>query len=636
MLCRTLEELQREAHVTRLDLRPLSRGATGDLVRLLVHSGLAASDVARLAEQIWHTSEGNPFVVVETIRALDQEVVTSGSTALSLPERVRQLIARRLDRLTESSRQLLAVAAIIGREFEFALVQRAAGVDEGEAAEAIEELVRRHLLEVVGDRFDFTHDRIREAVRRGLLPPRHKLLSRRVAEAIEAHHASNLEPHHLALASHYRDGEVWEQAVHHFRQAGTRATARSASREAVACFEQALAALGHLPPSRDTREHAIDLRFEMRRPLGLLGETGRLLEVLREAEALALGLGDQSRLRQVTGHMTACRIVMGDLEGAVESGERALSLAAAARDFGLQVMANFELGRAYTGLGKFRRAIGAFGQNIEMLRGELVREHFGMPNLPAIMSRIWVGGCLARLGEFGAASASATEAIRLAETLDHPSSLVAAYMTLGQVHLAQDDLAAAIPSLERSLELCQKVSFAFQFPALARDLGRAYSRAGRVADGLLLVQRAAEQSASMRLGAIHASCLSALGEIHLRAGRSAEALRSVQQALDLFRVTKQRGAEAEAEWILGDIRSARAPSGLEEAEAAYRQSLSLANELGMRPLMARCHLSHGRLCRLAGRAPEAREHVATATTMFREMGMRRGVEDAEAEMRLVG
>ena len=157
-----------------------------------------------------------------------------------------------------------------------------------------------------------------------------------------------------------------------------------------------------------------------------------------------------------------------------------------------------------------------------------------------------------------------------------------------------------------------------------------------MADGLLLVERAAEQSASMRLGAIHASCLSGLGEVHLRAGRLVEALRSVQQALDLFRVTKQRSAEAEAGWMLGDIRSARARSGLEEAEAAYRQSLSMACELEMRPLMARCHLSFGRLCRLTGRALEAREHVATAMAMFRDMGMRRGLEDAEAELRLAG
>ena len=115
-----------------------------------------------------------------------------------------------------------------------------------------------------------------------------------------------------------------------------------------------------------------------------------------------------------------------------------------------------------------------------------------------------------------------------------------------------------------------------------------------------------------------------------------EALRSVQQALDVFRVTKQRSAEAEAVWILGDIRSAQFPGGLDAAEAAYRQSLSLASELEMRPLMARCHLSHGRLCRLAGRAPEARAHVATAMAMFREMDLRRGAEDAEAEMRRVG
>src|SRR5207249_2725656 len=83
-----------------------------------------------------------------------------------------------------------------------------------------EELVRRRVLHGVGERFDFTHDRIREVAYAGLLPPRCRFLHRRVAEAIEAVYAGNLEPHALALGRHYRESEAWERAAACLRQAG--------------------------------------------------------------------------------------------------------------------------------------------------------------------------------------------------------------------------------------------------------------------------------------------------------------------------------------------------------------------------------------------------------------------------------
>ena len=153
---------------------------------------------------------------------------------------MRELVIGRLERLSDPARQLAGVAAVIGREFAFPLVQRAAGLDDIAAAQAVEELVRRHIFRGTGEGLDFTHDRIRAAAYEELVPPRRKLLHRRVGEAIEALHAADLEPHSVALGVHFRQGEVWDKAVRYLRQAGLQATARSALPEARACFEQAL------------------------------------------------------------------------------------------------------------------------------------------------------------------------------------------------------------------------------------------------------------------------------------------------------------------------------------------------------------------------------------------------------------
>ncbi len=166
--------------------------------------------------------------------------------------------------------------------------------------------MRRHLLRVVGERFDFSHDRIRAVVYDRLLSPQRKIRHRRVGEALEALQAGNLEPHYLALGTHFRDGEVWDKAVDFFRQAGLRATARSASREAVACFGQALDALQRLRESPDATRLAIDLRLDLQSGYILLGELSRMLESLREAEPLAKALGDEHRLARVWAHMAVC------------------------------------------------------------------------------------------------------------------------------------------------------------------------------------------------------------------------------------------------------------------------------------------------------------------------------------------
>ena len=92
---------------------------------------------------------------------------------------------------------------------------------------------------------------------------------------------------------------------------------------------------------------------------------------------------------------------------------------------------------------------------------------------------------------------------------------------------------------------------------------------------------------------------------------------------------RARASEAHALCLAGDVAST---GGAEDAEGYYREALTLAGELGMRPLVAHCHLGLGRLYRRTGKRDQSREHLASATTMYREMDMRFWLEQAEAEM----
>jgi len=339
-------------------LSPLSRADTAALVQTLARTAEDDGATAARAEQVWAISEGNPFMVVEAMRSLQEGSMPPGPIpTLYLPARIREVITRRLERLSAQGQELAAVAAVIGRDFEFALLQRASGITEREAAVGVEELVRRRILRGIGERFDFAHDRIREATATGLLAHRRKLLHGQVAAAIEEVYSYRLEPQATALGLHHLHAEAWDKASAYLLQAGRAARLRGAHREAVACLNQALRALEHLPRSRGTSERALDIRIELgwAHAGSVLGERGLVLGHLREAERLAVDLDDQSRLGMVLAALADEWWFLGEFDSAVEAGERALAIGSALGDLTVKVEARSPLGRAHHSLTSARR-----------------------------------------------------------------------------------------------------------------------------------------------------------------------------------------------------------------------------------------------------------------------------------------
>ena len=196
--------------------------------------------------------------------------------------------------------------------------------------------------------------------------------------------------------------------------------ARSAHREAVGYFEQALSALPHLPEQRDTREQAIDLRLALRAALIPSGDLGRMLAYLREAETLAAALDDPRRLGQVSRFLALQYYFMGTHGQAIAAAQRALALATAGRDVVQQALANQYLGVAYQAQGNYRRAIDCFAQTVASLDGTRRYERFGEAFLPVVLSLAYLAWCHAELGMFTEDQAFGDEGLRIAEVVDHP------------------------------------------------------------------------------------------------------------------------------------------------------------------------------------------------------------------------
>jgi tetratricopeptide (TPR) repeat protein len=345
-----------------------------------------------------------------------------------------------------------------------------------------------------------------------------------------------------------------------------------------------------------------------------------------------MALDDPRRLGQVSIFLSHQFYTEGAYDQAAATAERALALAVASGEVILQARANQSLGVAYQFLGHYQRAIDCLKQAVVALDGVGHRERFGTVILPAVLARAYLAWCQAELGLFAEGQSLGDEGVRIAKAVEQPGSLMMASWAVGLLALRQGDLLRALPWLEQAVALCQNADLPFYFPRMASVLGAAYTLGGRVTDAVPLLTRALVQTTATGMVGDQALCRLALGEAQLMAGRLEEAHALAERTLALAREHHERGHQAHALRLHGEIAARRTPPEHEQAEDYYRQALALADELGMRPLQAHCHRSLGTLYAMTGPREQARAELDTAITLYRAMDMTFWLPQAEAAL----
>jgi tetratricopeptide (TPR) repeat protein len=240
--------------------------------------------------------------------------------------------------------------------------------------------------------------------------------------------------------------------------------------------------------------------------------------------------------------------------------------------------------------------------------------------------------CHAELGLFAEGRVLGEEGLRIAKEVAHPGSPMHAYHGLGLLALRQGDLPRALPRLERAMGICQDADLPGFFPMMAAALGAAYTLGGRIADAVSLLTQAMAQISATEMVRNQVFCCLSLGEAQLLADRLEEAQALAEQALTLAREYQERGYQAYALRLLGDIAAHRHPPEAELAEPTYRQALALAEELSMRPLQAHGHRGLGTLYAKIGQREQARTELSMAIGLYRAMDMTFWLPQAEAAL----
>ena len=630
--------------------RPLYLDALPDDSGYAMLAALLGKD-ARLRqpkELVLARTEGNPFFIEESVRTLVETGVLSGTRgayrleqdarAIEVPATVEAVLAARIDRLPASEKRLLQCAAVVGKDVPMALLRAAADLSDEALRRDLAALQAAEFLYVgrffPDPEYTFKHALTHQVAYGSLLHDRRRALHRRIVEALQRAHPEPGADEVELLAHHAFSGEMWQDAVRYCRQAGLAAARRPAHREAVVRFEQALEALAHLPESRERTELAIDIRFDLRNSMHPLGRLERLLDHIRTAEALAIELGDRRRLGRATSFLCQYHRLMGDLAAAVPAGERAMAIARELDDVPLSIVATTHLGPTLTARGDHRRAAQILAAGVEVLRNEMAGDVMGTTGVTSVFARIYLVCSLAELGEFAAAARYADEAIGVAERSGHVYSVAFAHYGAGTVMALCGDVTRAIPALERGLELCRSWNLPLMLPLLATSLGHAYCLAARPGDAVGLLQEAEQQAAAMHRVGGHAMLVVRLGEAYLATLRRADAVRCAREAVALAREHGERGHEAYAFRLLGEL-GLNDPPGLDASEDFFRQARARAEELEMRPLLAQCCLGLGRRHRRAGRYGRAKSALNDALELFRTLDMPFWAQRTEDELTLL-
>jgi class 3 adenylate cyclase/tetratricopeptide (TPR) repeat protein len=667
-------------YTTRLGLRTLS---DHDSLRLAAGMLAMAEFPPELRDLIVRKAEGNPFFLEEVLKSLlevgalrqrdGQYVLTKHISEIYVPNTVQDVIMARIDRLEEVPKRALQFASVIGREFTVRLLERISDV-QAQLERFLQEL---KVLEFIYERsfyperaYMFKHALTHDVAYNSLLMQRRKELHQLIAIAIEDLYAERLPESYEMLAYHYERGEVWGKALEYLVKAGQKAQQAYANREALDHYSRALDVCERLgeavePATRMTiyagkgAVHFLlsEFRASIEAHQGLLevarqlGDRNKEAEALyqigfgfhrshefekalkfsRQAQALALEIGNQNILAASLFVIAFVHAVTGKLDEATHGLEEALRVSRVAGEKGREGFNLTLLGQLYNWKGEYE-------QGLQLLEQGFTIGHEQDLQL-IVLHILWHRGLAhGGKGEYAAALAALHDALTLSDRLGDKVFKCRSLNTLGWVHGELYNLEAAIRYNREGAEASYKVGDPEIIRNAEINLGDDYLLLGDFEQAqhyLEKVYRDTQQRGqwgeewmkwrySQRL-------YHSLGELSLTKGDAAQALEFAEECLRLAKPTMSRKNLVKGWRLKGQALLAQGRG--EQAEAALARALTMAREIGNPPQLWKTYQALGAL--YGSQADLERARVAYQSAMDVMDGVAEQLQDQELQRTFV-
>jgi tetratricopeptide (TPR) repeat protein len=577
-----------------------------------------------------------PFFLEELVHSLRETGAVEnreGSWALKgspgsvpVPATVHDVLTARIDRLPEGAKRVLQVAALLGREFSWELVEAVAERPEQELVAHIEALTDAELVYERGVPPDatylFKHALTQDVAYQSLLQTARNELHQKVAEAILDRHGDDLDEWAGPLGHHFANSERPEQALPYLVKIGERAARVYANAEAIASFSQALEILDALPVAEATRRQRASLTVQLGSLHALLGHYGESQALFERALSEAHAAGDLKTVARLETRIGRVRYSIGDHEGAIACHERALELAKRLHDSTRMAVCFQSLGDVNLTLGNLAKAVECFTEALRI--GEEADNPAGVAAACAFLSNAHhFCGNLAEAVRFG------DRALALGEQLDDDRRITWACIFLTQAHGFAGEWAEASALAERAEDLCKKrgdfrgTAWVKWLWGLLAFLDRKYEKAVEYMQHM--IQMGQESGGFQHeVGATLTHSADAL----VRLGRYQEAFEYCQQSLAISLKTASKVEQGRAYKVLAEIRASEPYRDWGKAEGYLQESLKLLHEAGGKIFEGETHLSGARIARLRNDG-SARRWADTARDIFARCGAKPYLKEAE-------
>jgi predicted ATPase len=531
----------------------------------------------------------------------------------------------RLDRLA-TVKSLAQLAATLGREFPYDLLQAVAPWDEGTLQRGLHQLVEAEFLYQQGlppqGTYLFKHALIQEAAYQSLLRSTRQRHHQSIAQVLEARFPGLCETQPELLAHHFTEAGLSVQAVPYWQRAGQRAMQRSANAETVSHISKGLELLRTLADTPERTRQELEMQT-MLAP-ALMATKGfaapEVMHAYARARELCGQVGDTPQLFIALRGLWAVSLVRAELAIARELGEQLLRLAQSMQNRGFLLEAHRAMGATLSDLGELALAHTHFEQAIALYDPEQHRSHaflYGGQD-PRVFCHAHVAVVVWLLGYPDQALQRSHEALTLAQELAHPFSVATALAFTAQIHRLRREGPPTQERAEALLALSYTQGFAQRSATGTILRGWALAEQCQSAEGIVQIRQgiAALRATGAELGVPNWSAL--LAEACGRAGQVEEGLATVSKALAAVEKTGERCWGAELYRLQGELLVRQPAHREQEAEACFHQALAVARRQQAKSWELRAAMSLSHLWQRQGQRAAARELLAPVYGWFTE------------------
>jgi predicted ATPase/tRNA A-37 threonylcarbamoyl transferase component Bud32 len=559
-------------------------------------------------------TEGNVFFLVEVMRELSEQssgLDNVGVTPLPpsiFAQGMKQVIERRINRVTTEARKLLQVAAVNGRQLDLDVLKHTD--KETNFDKWLEECTDAALLEVYETRWRFTHDKLRDALLAQLGEPERILLHKQLAEAIEVVHPDT-DLYAAQLAHHWSKAQVDEKAVRYLELSGDQAMRNGVNNEARQYFSNTLETLKRLPTTPDNQRRFVEVALKLAR-VGAFTASETVAPLLQEALTVADALQDEALRARGLGSIGAFHYMRGQLGQSIGFFSQSMQLAEKLGMEELLVLPYNIIGRAVLVSGDYPKATAL------LTKGITLAEKFDDQELLA-GSLGFLGASFLLQGQREEGIAKLKEGIAIAEKLGHPSRLASNLASCGFSYTFAGLFDEAIDCLTRSLSIVEQTGDFHTTYTVHGCLGYIYLVQGdnrKAAHHLEQACAMTKQAPYLPYAAMYHAYYA---EYDAQQGDIKGAFERIQPALGVIENTSQATTKGEVYRVLGTLHASN--GDFEKGEDYVKQSLQLHEQCSARALAALSKFTLAKLYLQHDKAEQGQALFNEANDLFAQYGM---------------